>query len=50
MRKAKPVVQQLMMMLTRASVVRSLLMMKALVWMTAARDWGGEGSDQRESL
>ena len=34
---AKPVVQQLMMMLTRASVVRSLLVMKALVWMMAAR-------------
>jgi hypothetical protein len=28
---AKPVVQQLMMMLTRASVLRSLLMMKARV-------------------
>ena len=34
---AKPVVQQLMTMLTRASVLRSLLVMKALVWMIAAR-------------
>ena len=34
---AKPVVQQLMMMLTRASVLRSSLMMKARVWMIAAR-------------
>jgi hypothetical protein len=34
---AKPVVQQLVMMLTRASVVRSSLTMKALVWMIAAR-------------
>jgi hypothetical protein len=35
---AKPVVQQLMKMLTRASVLRSSLMMKARVWMIAARD------------
>jgi hypothetical protein len=35
---AKPVVQQLMLMLMRASVVRSSLTMNALVWMIAAHD------------
>jgi hypothetical protein len=35
---AKPVVQQLMMMLTRAALLRFSLTMKALVWMMAARD------------
>jgi hypothetical protein len=34
---AKPVVQQLVRMLARASVLRSSLVMKALVWMIAAR-------------
>jgi hypothetical protein len=34
---AKPVVQQLMMMLTRAALLRFSLMMKARVWMIAAR-------------
>jgi hypothetical protein len=34
---AKPVVQQLMMMLTRASVLRFSREMTALVWMMAAR-------------
>jgi hypothetical protein len=40
---AKPVVQQLMMMLARASVLRFSLMMKALVWMIAARGRWREG-------
>jgi hypothetical protein len=35
---AKPVVQQLMMMLARAALLRLSLMMKARVWMIAARD------------
>jgi hypothetical protein len=40
---AKPVVKQLMVMLTRACVLRSSLMIKALVWMIAARRRWREG-------
>ena len=34
----KPVARQLMTMLTRATLLRSLLTRKALIWMIAARD------------
>jgi hypothetical protein len=47
---ATPVVQQLMMMLAWAALLRSSLMMKALVWMIAARGRWREGSVQRESF